>query len=905
MLKTWLPRKFHRHAALCLCLFLASCASLPQQISRHVDRGEYWQARALLEKEGVGEHVRKDAKPEALEARRLFASKIGDLYVREASQLASSGAVRSALAKVDEGLAISPWSDGLASTKNDISRRLERVNHVVSKWRGTTPAGEMPLADARTLLFDLKQIAPDYADTPPLISLRDSAVSSIVGEWEKRIAGQENPITVENSNLFWGDIVTVGLEAFKNGDCANAMVLLSSGKVTPEKFIISGNRDVLLKGASCLGNTSLTGRGSALLRMQSVSQVWVKRWYQKFIPEVASKENASFDTIDDYESLLEKIPPSIAPDLQRQVGLLHIRAAVVRSGAGASAVLSLLHAERAQQLYKDMPPKQVEDVQKKAVASVITGERLGSLMAIDSDPSINPQLYDLVRTAFMVGIRNRTKSYFSWHFLPPGQAGVSKEITIDAIGFEIPSYNELNTVVSEYFSHTESVPNPYKAYLERILTSAKIDLDFAKSNYNSAVASHNIYPTEYSLMNVNNAYNNYVFKLNTYNRYVSQYNATSSTIERAVYMPYSFKEGTVKYGWEVRIRYKIEGQSGVATGKSMESDFVRIGTRYNDKNSSYRRDDDLSFPITLERTIDHLFNAVKMACDQMESAIAEAVPLKYTSGFTDREIKTAKWFLHPWGSDIETGRKNGVPEWALASASSVKLPEIDYKPTEVFLPALWSRPKVPLDAATAAKWYDGLVGEIFAERRGGGRVISTGAVISPDGLILTSAHGLGGEDLRVEFRSGPWAGSYVAEIVFVNENPDVALIRARGLKTKRWIEVRLDGNPKKGEEIVAIGNPSLPGGSQSIEAISKGIVSNPESEFYGVPHVVADITVASGSSGGPLISLTDGKIIGVVVAVADAGLARGPGQRSASGTVCLAAPSNRLNEWLGLRASEK
>jgi S1-C subfamily serine protease len=243
-----------------------------------------------------------------------------------------------------------------------------------------------------------------------------------------------------------------------------------------------------------------------------------------------------------------------------------------------------------------------------------------------------------------------------------------------------------------------------------------------------------------------------------------------------------------------------------------------------------------------------------------------------------------------------------VPEWVLVSASLVKLPEIEYKPKRIFLPALKVRPRFPLDAATVAKWYEGLVGEIFAERRGGGRVISTGAVISPDGLILTCAHGLSGEDLKVKFRSGSWAGTYAAEIIFINDDSDVALIQAKGLKTSRWIEIRLDGNIEKGEEIVAIGNPSLPDGSLSIEAISKGIVSNSESEFYRIPRLVADITVASGSSGGPLISFIDGKLIGVVVAVAAAELARDPAQRSASGTLCLAAPSIRLREWLGLES---
>jgi hypothetical protein len=133
----------------------------------------------------------------------------------------------------------------------------------------------------------------------------------------------------------------------------------------------------------------------------------------------------------------------------------------------------------------------------------------------------------------------------------------------------------------------------------------------------------------------------------------------------------------------------------------------------------------------------------------------------------------------------------------------------------------------------------------------------------------------------------------------------VAILKAQGLKTDRWIEVRFGTTPEKGEEIIAIGNPSLPGGATSTEAISRGIVSNPRSEFYGIPCLIADITVASGSSGGPIISLVDGKIIGVVRAVADAGLSKEPGQRSASGTVCLAVPSTLLSKWLGIYSIRK
>jgi S1-C subfamily serine protease len=169
--------------------------------------------------------------------------------------------------------------------------------------------------------------------------------------------------------------------------------------------------------------------------------------------------------------------------------------------------------------------------------------------------------------------------------------------------------------------------------------------------------------------------------------------------------------------------------------------------------------------------------------------------------------------------------------------------------------------------------------------------------VSGDGLVLTCAHGLQGSRLTIRFAEGEWSGTYPAEIIFVNEEFDTAVIRAKGLRTRRWFEIRLDAPPEKGEEIVAIGNPSLPGGSVSIEAMSVGIVSNPESQFYDLPRLVADVAIASGSSGGPLVALTDGKIVGVVVAVAQPEFGGG---RASSKSVSLAAPASRLGEWLGL-----
>lgn len=888
-----------------LLLFLAltsGCASLSTQVLNLMDREQYQQARALLEKKGIGERIQPGAKPETLDARTLFTSKIEDVYLEKSSRLYNDGLPRAALSAIDEGLSLAPWSNQLASAKTICAHRLDVIDRLAVKWKDASASRRLATAEARVFLADLKELHPHYGDTPTLLSLQGIAVNAIAAEWGNIFAEHERLLEKGADVNFRGDMDLTRLTAVPNDRCVRWIWAQSAADMRPEQFSVGTYRDLLLEGASCIDEAK-NNDASATSQLATTAQGRVRHWYDEELPLLSAKDDDSFDTIDAYESLLKKLSTHASRQLKRQVGSKHLLAAKRRSGSGAASVLSVLHATRSEMLAGDEGSvQQISAVRDSAFSGILAGERLGATMSIDCDPAISPQLYDLVRTAIMTGVRKKTRGFFSWRFLPQGRSGGDVNIMLEAIQLEIPSYDGLDTVTSQYLSHFESVPNPMKSYLENMISMAKLQLSIAESSYNMAVSTHNIYPTQFSLSNANNAYNTYVNQLNHHNNLVREYNATSSTVERPVYMPYVFKQGTVRYGWELRVRLKTRDREITASGRSMETDFVRIGTRYNDTDSSRRRDDDLNFEISIERTISHLVAANLKVFDQVSPVILDAVQLQYTAGFSEREKKTAQWFLHPWGSDPEVARANGVPDWSINALPAIKFSEFRPKPMEIVLPIPRERPRTPLDAKAAANWYAGLVGEIFTNSKGEGQSISSGAVISPDGLILTCAHGIEGEELRVEFAGGPLKGSYAAEVVFVNDDYDVALLRAKRLASKRWLEIRLDGNPVKGEDIVAIGNPSLPGGSQSIEAISKGIVSNPESDVYGVPRTIADITVASGSSGGPLISLADGNIVGVVVAVADAKLAQSPGQRTASGTVCMAAPSSRLTDWLGIRS---
>jgi S1-C subfamily serine protease len=151
---------------------------------------------------------------------------------------------------------------------------------------------------------------------------------------------------------------------------------------------------------------------------------------------------------------------------------------------------------------------------------------------------------------------------------------------------------------------------------------------------------------------------------------------------------------------------------------------------------------------------------------------------------------------------------------------------------------------------------------------------------------------------------GPLAGTYNLDILFVNDSQDVAIARAKGVRSDKWASLRLKEGSVKGEKIVAIGNPGLPTQVMSHGSVSLGIISNPFVVMRtGQERTVCDITVAQGSSGGPVISLETGEVLGVVTHIIEAGI-KPELEVSTSGYLCLAAPSVKLGEWLGLCYSE-
>lgn len=153
--------------------------------------------------------------------------------------------------------------------------------------------------------------------------------------------------------------------------------------------------------------------------------------------------------------------------------------------------------------------------------------------------------------------------------------------------------------------------------------------------------------------------------------------------------------------------------------------------------------------------------------------------------------------------------------------------------------------------------------------------IGSGFFISPDGYAVTNAHVVGNsrdvgvilyDNRAVMDKTNPIAYPapkairnkvLFARVLKVNKTRDLALIKVEG-ENFPWLELETDRRAyAAGSDVAAIGAP------KGIEwSLSRGVISAAR-DNNGVDTLQTDAAINRGNSGGPLISLRTGKVLGV------------------------------------------
>jgi hypothetical protein len=751
-------------------LFALGCRSTGSRVDSLIEQGLYEQALAVLEEEGAGVTPTAKVEEEALEARAQYEEAVSDHFVAEATDLEQQGKLRGALEVADRGTALCPWSIALSERHASLASTVTELDRLEKEW-GEFGSSLWPATPerARELLRDFRPLAPLLEDSPDLMRVHCAARDVVIRDWTLQLKGSGGVLTREQAVSMQDelqDCPEIGEAAQHFLRLVTRFSKLHDSAPRTEADVESVLHDAQMLALDLRSRSEHGDQNSPLRPCQEVLTRGLEEWALRQLPQMLDSPLVNFASISDGEQLAENLGNNEA--LHEVVALGHLRRAEVLGRGGVPSLLAWMHLERAAELGMSRADPRIAAAETKIGAALAAAEWPVVAIGIDVGPEINPALQSIVGWGLKQEILARSGGWSRWRWVEPRLETPDVLLTITKAEYANTTLADLKEIRSSYFSHFQTVPNPAKASLKMQLDLSEISVDSALSSYNSAVSSHNIYPTTWSMNTVNSRYNTYVSRLNSHNVLVATYNATSSTTTKEIYLPYSFHEGTVTFGWQMDVQISVGEQTETSRASSTVSDYARIGTRRADRAVGRRSDDPISIDTSVEASFEHLQAVAASACKELDPML-EGLSHDSFIQLAAPETRALSRLLHPWGLKSSGQASSELPGWLVSVAEKFDLEPSFRSPLATHLPPLSDQPPSHATVGAMADWYAPILCEVRASDKDRFLGHGSGVLISGDGLVLTCAHVLIGPLLTIQIHEGDWSGEYDLEPVFVNE----------------------------------------------------------------------------------------------------------------------------------------
>lgn len=879
---------------LSLSLLFASCASLDNRIEDLSSNKYFKQAYKLLEKEELKISKNPSSKGIAVleQSKSIYQNSIERYYGSIISNLKKQGKYRESLKNAKEAFSLCNWSKTIEGLYAELRSSVENLDRIQLDW--SYEIQSKVIAEDRIELAQelFESINGQYQDSEALISLSLTLKDSILKRASTKIKTASLKSLTEYKDSILSDLqFSLSTHPEKENITKSFLWLI-------KKIDDSSTPFVELEKTYFQTIINFSKQDNSLPSVQvyynSVKGV-LEKWIIEDYSDSLINKSIHPDIIEYFENMLVDVPNLFkSKEYVDKLGLAHLYRAKQLIHGGIATSVGEVHLARSEEL-SNIYNSEILKLKDTARAYKTTVDYPTIPIRISIDPKINLSVQDTIYSIFTSSFFKESRHGRPWLLVEePSDALV--EINITSGEIYIPDYSTLSSTTSSYLSHYQNVANPAKSILEFQLKQAEYNVQSAKSNYNRAVQSHNYNPTSWSLSSVNSAYSTYQMAVNNYNSLVTSYNLTPSTISQPVFLPYIYREGTLRIGFAIGLAVRIGNLNYTISKQSLQSGYVRTGTKPTDKNPEYRKDINLTFSIGVDSLLSHIQNVNKQVTNSLYNYFSE-LSFNTTDELSEYEKRVLNLIFHPFGYQKDKAASFMIPAYYISQLENISKDSSSSFPRIVLEKSQDSKKKY-VDIKDMVKNNEKYIVLIKNYKSGELYSIGSGALVGPNGLILTCAHVLRTSDIRISFVGDSKNTEYQIEIIYSNEKEDVALIQATNLQNKGWMNIRLVGNTVKGEKIISIGNPSLGSAGINIGGLSQGIISNPLLSIQDQKYLVADITIASGSSGGPMISIDTNEIVGVVQAVTSAGIDESG--VAASGFFALAAPSQVLTDWLGL-----